>query len=286
MDVDLSTDLDALLPLVAPLISGHSDVAIGTRLASNSHVARGPRREAISRTYNLLLKATLGSGFSDAQCGFKAVRADVGGALLPLIEDNGWFFDTELLVLAEHNGLRIHEVPVDWIDDPDSRCRRGRHHEGRPAGHLENAPQSRPRRHLVTRGVAVARPVDLGRSPKPTRALRIDRCGQHAAVRTALAARRSARSTAGRTVVALGVCALANTAANRRVTFRVAGADQPCTPLHRRPRACGASPGVDPGRPGVARWSWGSPRSQLCSQWSLWSTPQRHSDGSCCCAAG
>src|SRR6478735_6335127 len=121
MDVDLSTDLDALLPLVAPLISGHSDVAIGTRLASNSHVARGPRREAISRTYNLLLKATLGSGFSDAQCGFKAVRADVARALLPLIEDNGWFFDTELLVLAEHNGLRIHEVPVDWIDDPDSR---------------------------------------------------------------------------------------------------------------------------------------------------------------------
>src|SRR6476469_3794077 len=121
MDVDLSTDLDALLPLVAPLISGHSDVAIGTRLASSSHVARGPRREAISRTYNLLLKATLGSGFSDAQCGFKAVRADVARALLPLIEDNGWFFDTELLVAAQRSGLVIAELPVRWIDDPDSR---------------------------------------------------------------------------------------------------------------------------------------------------------------------
>jgi glycosyltransferase involved in cell wall biosynthesis len=121
MDVDLSTDLNALLPLVAPLVSGHSDVAIGTRLAHGSRVVRGPKREFISRTYNLILKATLHNGFSDAQCGFKAVRADVAHALLPLVEDDGWFFDTELLALAEHNGLRIHEVPVDWIDDADSR---------------------------------------------------------------------------------------------------------------------------------------------------------------------
>jgi glycosyltransferase involved in cell wall biosynthesis len=121
MDVDLSTDLDALLPLVAPLVSGHSDVAIGSRLARGAQVVRGAKREAISRGYNLLLKATLRAGFSDAQCGFKAVRADVASSLLPMVEDEGWFFDTELLVLAEHNGLRIHEVPVDWIDDPDSR---------------------------------------------------------------------------------------------------------------------------------------------------------------------
>jgi putative flippase GtrA len=121
MDVDLSTDLDALLPLVAPLLSGHSDVAIGSRLARGARVVRGPKRELISRTYNVILHATLQNGFSDAQCGFKAVRADVARALLPLIEDDGWFFDTELLVLAEHNGLRIHEVPVDWVDDPDSR---------------------------------------------------------------------------------------------------------------------------------------------------------------------
>ena len=121
MDVDLSTDLDALLPLVAPLVSSHSDVAIGTRLAHGSRVVRGPKREFISRAYNLILKATLHNGFSDAQCGFKAVRADVARALVPLVEDDGWFFDTELLLLAEHNGLRIHEVPVDWVDDADSR---------------------------------------------------------------------------------------------------------------------------------------------------------------------
>jgi glycosyltransferase involved in cell wall biosynthesis len=121
MDVDLSTDLNALLPLIAPLLSGHSDVAIGTRLAHGSRVVRGPKREVISRCYNLLLRATLRVGFSDAQCGFKAIRACQARQLLPLVADRGWFFDTELLVLAERAGLRIHEVPVDWVDDPDSR---------------------------------------------------------------------------------------------------------------------------------------------------------------------
>jgi putative flippase GtrA len=121
MDVDLSTGLEALLPLVAPLISGHSDLAIGTRLARGSRVVRGPKRELISRTYNRLLHLSLRSRFSDAQCGFKAGRAATIKALLPRVEDQAWFFDTELLVLAERSGLRIHEVPVDWVDDPDSR---------------------------------------------------------------------------------------------------------------------------------------------------------------------
>ncbi|WP_082690418.1 glycosyltransferase [Mycobacterium sp. M26] len=121
MDVDLSTDLSALMPLVAPLVSGHSDIAIGSRLAASSRVVRGAKREMISRGYNLLLRGVLGARFSDAQCGFKAMRADVARRLLPLVVDTGWFFDTELLVLAERAGLRIHEVPVDWVDDPDSR---------------------------------------------------------------------------------------------------------------------------------------------------------------------
>jgi glycosyltransferase involved in cell wall biosynthesis len=121
MDVDLSTDLKALLPLVAPLLSGHSDVAIGTRLARGSRVERGPRREFISRTYNAILRTALRVRFSDAQCGFKAIRSDAARELLPQVLDEGWFFDTELLVLAQRAGLRIHEVPVDWTDDPDSR---------------------------------------------------------------------------------------------------------------------------------------------------------------------
>ncbi|MGW5420148.1 glycosyltransferase [Streptomyces sp. NPDC003943] len=120
MDVDLSTDLNALLPLVAPLISGHSDLAIGSRLARSSRVVRGPKREFVSRAYNLILRGSLAARFSDAQCGFKAIRREVAERLLPMVEDSGWFFDTEMLVLAERAGLRIHEVPVDWVDDPDS----------------------------------------------------------------------------------------------------------------------------------------------------------------------
>jgi putative flippase GtrA len=121
MDVDLATDLDALLPLVAPLLSGHSDVAIGTRLGYGARVRRGSKREVISRAYNLIIRATMRSGFSDAQCGFKALRRSAAQDLLPLVADQGWFFDTELLILAEANGMRIHEVPVDWVDDGDSR---------------------------------------------------------------------------------------------------------------------------------------------------------------------
>lgn len=120
-DVDLSADLQALLPLVAPLLSGHSDVAIGSRLAPGARVVRGSRRELISRGYNLILRTVLRGTFSDAQCGFKALRRDVAERLLPDVRDNEWFFDTELLVLAQRNGLRIHEVPVDWTDDLDSR---------------------------------------------------------------------------------------------------------------------------------------------------------------------
>ena len=121
MDVDLSTDLAALLPLVAPLVSRHSDVAIGSRLTPDSSVARYPKREFVSRSYNLLLRVLFATRVRDAQCGFKAVRADVAQRLLPAIRDDGWFFDTELLLLAERNGLRIYQVPVDWVDDADSR---------------------------------------------------------------------------------------------------------------------------------------------------------------------
>ena len=121
MDVDLSTDLDAFLPLVAPLVSGHSDVAIGSRLAPGAAVARGPKREAISRVYNLIVRTIFATQVRDMQCGFKAVRREVAYLPLPVIEDDGWFFDTELLLLAERNGLRIHQVPVDWTDDLDSR---------------------------------------------------------------------------------------------------------------------------------------------------------------------
>jgi putative flippase GtrA len=218
MDVDLSTDLDALLPLVAPLLSGHSDMAIGSRLAVGARVIRGPKREVVSRTYNLILKATLHNRFSDAQCGFKAVRADVARALLPLVEDNAWFFDTELLILAEHNGLRIHEVPVDWVDDPDSRVqltstaiddlrgiwrmlRRFAAGEGAlPAGSLGPEPLEPGLAGQVIRfaGIGVVSTVMF-------------------AVLFVLLA--GPVGPLGADAIALGVCGAAGVAANRRVTF-------------------------------------------------------------------
>jgi glycosyltransferase involved in cell wall biosynthesis len=121
MDVDLSTDLRALAPLVAPILAGHSEASIGSRLTQGSRVVRGLKREFISRSYNRLLRLSLHARFSDAQCGFKAFRRDVAVELLENVEDQEWFFDTELLMLCQRRGLRIHEVPVDWVDDPDSR---------------------------------------------------------------------------------------------------------------------------------------------------------------------
>src|SRR5215210_3833357 len=121
MDVDLSTNLWSFLPLVAPLATGYSDVAIGSRLLRGAMVTRQWKRELISRCYNLLVKVMFANRFSDAQCGFKAIKRSVVKELLPWVEDNEWFFDTELLLLAEERGYRISEVPVDWIEDLDSR---------------------------------------------------------------------------------------------------------------------------------------------------------------------
>src|SRR5215211_9389668 len=121
MDVDLSTNLWSFLPMVAPLATGHSDVAIGSRLLKGAMVTRQWKRELISRCYNLLIKAMFRNDFSDAQCGFKAIKRSAAQKLLPQVEDNEWFFDTELLLLAEEQGYRISEVPVDWIEDLDSR---------------------------------------------------------------------------------------------------------------------------------------------------------------------
>jgi glycosyltransferase involved in cell wall biosynthesis len=121
MDVDLSTRLPALLALIVPIVAGSTDISIGSRLAPGALVTRSAQRECISRGYNLLLRAVLHTRFRDAQCGFKAIRAEVARALLPAVHDEGWFFDTELLVLAQRAGLRILEVPVEWVEDTDSR---------------------------------------------------------------------------------------------------------------------------------------------------------------------
>lgn len=120
MDVDLSTKLDAFPELLHALEEG-CDIAIGSRLMKGSNVKRSLKREVTSRGYNLLIKAMFCSSFSDAQCGFKAVKRDAVQVLVPLIKDQAWFFDTELLLLAGMKGYRIKDVPVEWVEDEDTR---------------------------------------------------------------------------------------------------------------------------------------------------------------------
>jgi putative flippase GtrA len=199
MDVDLSTDLRGLLPLVAPLVSGHSDLAIGTRLANGARVARGPKRELISRAYNGLLRAALGARFTDAQCGFKAARTEALRDLLEDVRDDGWFFDTELLVLAQRRGLRIHEVPVDWVEDLDSRV------------------------DIVATALVDLRGVArLVASSSPARFAAVGVLSTLAYALLFLALL-SPVGAVGANALALALTAVANTAANRPLTFGVRG---------------------------------------------------------------
>jgi len=231
--VDLSTDLAALGPLVAPLLSGHSDLAIGSRLAKGARVVRGPKREFISRCYNLILKGTLAAKFSDAQCGFKAIRADVARQLLPHVQDTGWFFDTELLVLAQRTGLRTHEVPVDWIDDPNSSVNivktatddlKGvvRLAKGTFTGEI---PIRRLREQLGREPIAVDAP---GVPPKlATQLVRFATIGVSSTL-AYLVLFLLLRNVVGAQVAnfaSLLLTAIANTALNRRLTFGIRGRD-------------------------------------------------------------
>ena len=251
MDVDLSTDLNALLPLVAPLLSGHSDVAIGTRLARGSRVVRGPRREVISRGYNLLLQATLGAGFSDAQCGFKAIRRDKARELLPLTRDGGWFFDTELLVLAERAGLRIHEVPVDWTDDPDSRV------------------NVRATALADIRGI-----LRMGGGHRLARFVAVGIASTLAYVLLYLAACAAGWRRRPANAISLLVTAVGNTAVNRRVTFGISGRQHAVRHQLRGLHRVRRGPGADLGRAGRAARDRArgrpGPRSWPCCSSPAW----------------
>lgn len=220
MDVDLSTDLRALPPLLAPLLSGHSDIAIGSRLARGSRIERGPKRDVLSKGYNLLLRGILSAEFTDAQCGFKAIRRDVAEQLLPLVEDDSWFFDTELLVLASEAGLRIHEVAVDWVDDPDSRV-----------DIIKTVKEDLDGIRRLLFGLVSGR-VDLSgvRPPgpvrKPTLAAQVIRFGAVGVMSTLAylllyVLLRTAVGAQAANLIALLVTAVANTAANRRLTFGI-----------------------------------------------------------------
>jgi putative flippase GtrA len=232
MDVDLSTDLDAFLPLVAPLLTGHSDVAIGSRLAPGARVVRGPKRELISRMYNLVLRAALRNHFSDAQCGFKALRAEAARELVPLVQDNGWFFDTELLVVAERSGLRIHEVAVDWVDDPGSTvniARTARDDLKGIARMLFEPPGAKAARSLSGhRALSGHRGSTARPQPSPAgKLVHFAGVGLVSTISFALlfALLYGPLGPVGADLIALGLCALGNLAANRRVTFSGGGRD-------------------------------------------------------------
>ncbi|MDQ0031016.1 glycosyltransferase [Arthrobacter bambusae] len=234
VDVDLSTDLAALPPLIAPLLSGHSDVSIGTRLGRTSRVVRGAKREFISRSYNLLLKRTMQVQFSDAQCGFKAVRAEVAHRLLPYVKDNCWFFDTELLILAERAGLRIHEIPVDWIDDPDSSVDIRQTAVDDIRG-LVRVAGSMMKGNIPLQAIY----AELGRGPiaAPTRpsffgqVVRFGIVGAFSTLAFALLYLlfQGPFGPQQGNFLALLITAIANTAANRRFTFRIHGPERQFT---------------------------------------------------------
>jgi putative flippase GtrA len=223
-DVDLSTDLAALVPMVSALVAGHSDLAIGSRLSRGSRVSRGARREMISRSYNLLLRTTLRAKFRDAQCGFKFIRADAAKSLLPLVADEEWFFDTELLVLAERSGMRILEIPVDWVDDPDSRVDIVR------TALADLRGIARIGRGLVSGSLGSRLPTSARRrAPLPPKMgrqlLRFATVGivSTAAFLVIFAALRQVTGPLTANFLALLLTAIGNTAANRRFTFGIRG---------------------------------------------------------------
>jgi glycosyltransferase involved in cell wall biosynthesis len=123
MDVDLSTDLSHLSELIDAVAKGGYGISTGSRLMGASRTTRSFKREFISRCYNLFVKMVLWTHFSDAQCGFKAASREVVEQIVPQVEDQSWFFDTEMMVLAEKQGYRIKDIPVLWVEDDDSRVK-------------------------------------------------------------------------------------------------------------------------------------------------------------------
>ena len=241
MDVDLSTDLAALAPLVAPLISGHSDLAIGTRLGRGSRVVRGPKREIISRCYNLILKSTLAAGFSDAQCGFKAIRADVAHSCCPTSQTpagsstpNCWCWPNAAGCGSTKCRWTGSTTPTaGWTSSPPRR------------------PISRASARLLRGFADGAIPVQIHRRAtrvrRETRLRRAHCCGQavrFAAVGVASTAAylllfmmlHGSLGAQAANLIALLLTAIGNTAANRRFTFGVAGRARGAPPLRRADR--------------------------------------------------
>lgn len=117
MDIDLAVSLDNVPDLINPIIEGKYDLAIGSRLLPDSKINRSFIRELSSQSYNFLSKIILNHNFSDLQCGFKAIKTGVFKKIVPYIQNNKWFFDTELIIFANYFGYKIKEIPVNWQEN-------------------------------------------------------------------------------------------------------------------------------------------------------------------------
>ena len=120
MDVDISTSLSHFPRLIRAIDQNGYDVAIGSRHAKGARIQRSFRRDFLSRTYNLIIRAMFLVQFKDAQCGYKALSRRAARSLVPLVKDNHWFFDTEMLIMASKWNYRIREIPVEWVEDANS----------------------------------------------------------------------------------------------------------------------------------------------------------------------
>ena len=123
MDIDLSTDLSSFPRLVSLVADQGYDLAAGTRLGPGTETTRSLKREVLSRGFVLLINLLFQTRMRDTQCGFKAIGREAAQKLLPLTRDRGWFWDTELLLLAEKGRWKVHFLPVRWVEDKDTRVK-------------------------------------------------------------------------------------------------------------------------------------------------------------------
>ncbi|WP_054112469.1 glycosyltransferase [Marinagarivorans algicola] len=124
MDLDLATDLKHLKVAFASFDNG-SELVTGSRLARGAKViGRTPLRSFTSRVFNLIVQTWFGSSFSDGMCGFKFLKRNILASLMAGgAKSDGWFFATELLVVADALKLSIKDLPVEWTDDPNSKVK-------------------------------------------------------------------------------------------------------------------------------------------------------------------
>lgn len=117
MDADLAVSLNNIIDLINPFVNNEADLVIGSRMMPGATIKRSFIRELISQSCNILYRLIIGNNISDTQCGFKAIKTEVFKKIAPYIEDNKWFFDTEIISFTHHLGYKIKEVPVNWEEN-------------------------------------------------------------------------------------------------------------------------------------------------------------------------